>query len=126
MEKWKAIEGYEGLYEVSNTGLVKSIDRMLPAGKHVSRIYKGNIKALLTLKRSGHKYLILWKHNKMKNLYVHRLVAQAFLPNPNNLPNVCHWDSDPSNNSVENLYWGTQSDNLQQMVRDGRHRNQYS
>jgi hypothetical protein len=126
MEIWKQIEGYEGLYEVSNTGLVKSVDRMLRAGKHTSRIYRGNIKALLTLKRSGHKYIILYKDNKMKNLYVHRLVAQAFIPNPNNLPNVCHWDNNPSNNSIENLYWGTQKHNIKQMVSDGRSRNQYS
>ena len=124
MEKWKAIEGYEGLYEVSNTGLVKSIDRMQWNGKVYHSVI-GIIKKQQT-KQKGYKILMLWKNSKYSTKYVHRLVAQAFLPNPNNLPNVCHWDSDPSNNSVENLYWGTQSDNLQQMVRDGRHRNQYS
>ena len=126
MEQWKEIEGYEGLYEVSNTGLIRSIDRMLKAGKHDSRIYKGKIKSPQTLKRSGHQYVFLYKDNKMKNCYVHRLVGIAYISNPNNLPNVCHKDNNPSNNSVDNLYWGTQSDNMQQMSTDNRWRNQYS
>jgi hypothetical protein len=59
---------------------------------------------------------------------IHRVVAQAFIPNPNNLPNVCHWDNNPTNNSVDNLYWGSQSDNLKQMVKENRHagKNQYT
>lgn len=124
--EWKEIIGYEGLYEVSNTGLVSSMDRMLRAGKHQSRIYKGKIKSPQTLKRSGHQYVFLYKDNKMSNQYVHRLVALSFIPNPNNLPNVCHVDNNPLNNSVDNLYWGTQKDNITQMVSDNRHRNQYS
>jgi hypothetical protein len=124
--EWKQIEGYEGLYEVSNTGLVRSMDRMLKAGKLDSRIYKGKIKKPQTLKRSGHQYVFLYKENKMSNKYVHRLVAIAFLDNPNNYPNVCHLDNNPFNNSVDNLYWGTQEDNMKQMSSDNRHRNQYS
>lgn len=53
---------------------------------------------------------------------MHRLVALAFLPNPHNYPIVCHKDNVPTNNRVNNLYWGTQSQNMQQMVRDGRQR----
>ena len=53
---------------------------------------------------------------------VHRLIALAFIPNPNNYPIVCHKDNNPTNNKPENLYWGTQSHNMQQMVRDGRQR----
>ena len=53
---------------------------------------------------------------------VHRLVAQYFIPNPNNYPNVCHKDNNKNNNSVDNLYWGTQSDNIKQAVRDGNHK----
>lgn len=126
MEQWKSIVGYEGLYEVSNTGLVRSVDRMLKAGKHESRIYKGKIKSPQTLKRSGHQYVFLYKDNKMVNQYVHRLVALHYLDNPNQYPNVCHRDNNPSNNSVDNLYWGTQTHNIRQMVYDRRHRNQYS
>lgn len=53
---------------------------------------------------------------------VHRLIALAFIPNPNNYPIVCHKDNNPTNNKPENLYWGTQSHNMQQMIRDGRQR----
>lgn len=53
---------------------------------------------------------------------VHRLVAQYFIPNPNNYPNVCHKDNNKNNNSVDNLYWGTQSDNIKQSVIDGNHK----
>lgn len=53
---------------------------------------------------------------------VHRLVALAFIPNPNGYPIVCHKDNNPTNNKVENLYWGTQSDNMKQMVADNRQR----
>ncbi len=124
--EWKEIIGYEGLYEVSNTGLVRSMDRMLRAGKHQSRIYKGKIKSPQTLKKSGHQYVFLYKDNKMVNQYVHRLVALSFIPNPNNYPNVCHKDNDPSNNSIDNLYWGTQKHNMQQMSKEGRASNQYA
>lgn len=59
---------------------------------------------------------------KRRNLYRHRLVALIYLPNPNNYSQVCHKDNNPKNNKPENLYWGTQSHNMQQMVRDGRQR----
>jgi len=124
--EWKEIIGYGGIYEVSNTGLVRSMDRMLRAGKHQSRIYKGKIKSPQTLKKSGHQYVFLYKDNKMVNQYVHRLVALSFIPNPNNYPNVCHKDNDPSNNSIDNLYWGTQKHNMQQMSKEGRASNQYA
>lgn len=63
-------------------------------------------------------YTVKIKHR----VKVHRLIALAFLPNPHNYPIVCHKDNVPTNNRVNNLYWGTQSQNMQQMVRDGRQR----
>lgn len=63
-------------------------------------------------------YTVKIKHR----VKVHRLVALAFLPNPHNYPIVCHKDNVPTNNRVNNLYWGTQSQNMQQMVREGRQR----
>lgn len=53
---------------------------------------------------------------------VHRLIAITFIPNPHNYPNICHKDNNPQNNHIDNLYWGTQSMNMQQMVNDGRQR----
>jgi hypothetical protein len=124
MENWKDITGYEGVYQISNKGNVRSIERLQWNG-NIYHLVPGKPKKQLIGKRAGHHYVILYKNNKMSNKYVHRLVAIEFIENPNNLPNVCHKDNDPSNNSVDNLYWGTQSDNLKQCVKDGRHRNQY-
>jgi hypothetical protein len=126
MEIWKDIIGYEGLYLINENGDVQSVDRYLPAGKHESRIYKGKIKNRLKGNQSGHQKYILWKDNKPKNQYIHRLVAENFIPNPNNYPKVLHIDNDPTNNHVSNLMWGTQKDNMQQMSKEGRWGNQYT
>lgn len=89
-ELFKAIEGYEGLYEVSNLGNVKSLRRgiILKPGK-----------------ARGYLKVNLRKDNKSQYFAVHRLVAMVFIPNPENLPYVNHKDENPSNNCVENLEW---------------------
>lgn len=88
MEEWRNIQGYEG-YQASNMGRVRNIS-------------KGNI--LKQYNRSRNKlYKAVCIDRKM--ISVHRLVAQAFIPNPNNLPMVNHKDENPSNNCVENLEW---------------------
>jgi hypothetical protein len=71
----------------------------------------------LSSNTGGYKTIKIQK----KWFLIHRVVAQAFIPNPNDLPNVLHKDNNPSNNSVDNLYWGTQSDNIKQSVKDGTH-----
>ena len=91
-EVWKDILGYEGLYQVSNLGRVKSI------GYGKERILKpGSCR--------GYLFVSLCKNHKIKYCRIHRLVAQSFIPNPKNLPMVNHKDENPSNNSVENLEW---------------------
>lgn len=92
-EIWKDIAGYDGVYQVSNMGRVKSFNK----GKE--RILKQG--------KSGKKYLqvCLCKDNKHKWIKIHRLVAEAFLENPNNLPCINHKDENPSNNNVQNLEW---------------------
>ena len=92
-EIWKDIKEYEGLYEVSNSGRVKSI-----------RFGKERILKLGT-DRYGYLYVILAKNNKQKTFRIHRLVAEAFIPNPDNLPMINHRDENKSNNNVENLEW---------------------
>lgn len=95
-EIWKDIEGYEGKYQVSNTGEVKSLN------------YRGSGKTKLlrqTADKDGYKCVIFCKNGKVKGYKVHRLVAIAFIPNPNSLPIINHKDEDKTNNCVDNLEW---------------------
>ena len=92
-EIWKDIKDYEGHYQVSNLSRVKSIK----FGKE--RILKP------VTDRHGYLLVSLWKNNKQKTYKVHRLVAEAFIPNPYNLPQVNHKDENPLNNNVNNLEW---------------------
>ena len=93
-EYWKPVVGYEGLYEVSNLGRVKSY------------YFKGTIKIITpSINRGGYLQITLCKDKKKKNHLIHRLVAEAFLPNPLNLPQVNHKSENKLDNSVENLEW---------------------
>lgn len=91
MEHWRDIVGYESLYQVSDLGRVRSLkfgkERVLVGSKHTN----------------GYLQVVLWKDGKMKNYLVHRLVAQAFIPNPDGLPCVNHKDECKTNNIVFNL-----------------------
>ena len=100
IEEWRPVVGYEGLYEVSNTGRVRSLDKY----DSMNRFLRGRILRLFT---DGLGYLRaqLYSNSKRKSFLVHRLVAQAFIPNPDNLPQVNHRDENPSNDNVENLEW---------------------
>ena len=111
MEEWKSIPGYEGLYEVSSYGRVKSLE--------ISYIRKNGImdqksEMILSPKNNGTGYftVCLYKNKIHKYYLIHRLVAEAFLPNPDNLPEVNHKDEDKSNNRVDNLEWCDRKYNL--------------
>ena len=100
MEIWKDIEGYEGLYQVSNKGRIKSLNRI------DSRGHKVNEKILSSKPNNkGYLRVHLYKNGKRKPFSVHRLVAIAFIPNPNNLLEVNHKDENKENNTVDNLEW---------------------
>lgn len=101
-EIWKDIKGYEGLYEVSNLGNVR---RYYKYDKHT---YNPHFKVLLIKPNNcGYLNVKLYKNGSYKHFQVHRLVAEAFLPNPDNLPQVNHKDENKVNNSVSNLEWCT-------------------
>lgn len=109
-ELWKDIKNYEGLYQVSNLGRVKSVKRDVVSKKGQIMRIEEKIK---TLSNNGKGYLVatLYKNGKSDRLYVHRLVCDAFIPNVNNHPCVNHKDENRQNNNVENLEWCTYSYN---------------
>ena len=105
-EIWKSIEGYEGLYEISNLGRVKSLARF--ENGHNANSQKRYFRKEKFLKQGNvRNYLVvcLLKNGKRKMYRVHRLVALAFIPNPNNYSCVNHKDENPLNNCVDNLEW---------------------
>lgn len=96
-EIWKDIEGYEGMYQVSNMGRVKSLRRNIILSQGIA---------------NGYEMVTLSTNNISKGYYIHRLVANAFIPNPDNLPQVNHKDENKLNNCVDNLEWCTQEYNI--------------
>lgn len=102
MEKWKAIEGTDGKYEVSSTGKVRS-NNYLGHGK---------TKEMKPWDNGGYQRVTLWSGGKKANRLIHRLVAEAFIPNPENKPEVNHKDGNKYNNRADNLEWSTRKENL--------------
>ena len=106
IEEWKPCKDYEGLYEVSNLGRVRSCDKQVHGGGGKYYFKKGAIKKQ-NIRKDGYVTVALYKDNKGKHIRVHRLVAHAFIenPNPNEYKDVNHIDCDRSNNEATNLEW---------------------
>lgn len=108
-EIWKPIKGFEGYYEISDKGRVKSLGRLVL--RRTSNIHTKEKILKLPPCKNGYIVTHLHKDGKAYHSYVHRLVADAFLPNPYNKTEIDHIDTDRSNNKVENLRWCTRSEN---------------
>ena len=112
MEVWKDAVGYEGIYEVSNKGKVRSSkDKITKSKRHGVRKWQQRILRQKTDK-NGYKRVSLWKNKTDKTFLVHRLVALAFLPEVEGKEYINHIDGNPSNNYVENLEWCNHKENL--------------
>lgn len=96
-ENWKDICGFEGLYQISDYGRIKSIRR--------NKILTSSIH------KKGYLHCGLFKEGKRTQRFIHRMVAEAFIPNPENKPCINHKDCNPANNKVENLEWCTHKEN---------------
>lgn len=117
-EVWKPVTGYEGFYEVSSLGRVRSLDRVAANG----RKFKGKVLRTVT-NHNGHIRVMLHKDRKSKYHWVHRLVLEAFVgPRPENY-DACHNNGIPGDNRPENLRWGTRSANAKDRVLHGNHYN---
>lgn len=110
-EEWRDIAGYEGLYQVSNMGRVKSLNYKRTCEERVLKPAK---------KKCGYLEVLLYKDGKTKHWKVHRLVAVAFIPNPDSLPQVNHKDECKTNNNVWNLEWCTHEYNQNYGTRNER------
>jgi hypothetical protein len=98
LEEWRPVKGYEGLYFVSNTGRIRSN-------------YKGGRTLKIQTQHTGYKTVELFNNRIGKTVCVHRIVAEAFIPNPDNKPQVNHKDETRFNNHVSNLEWVTAKEN---------------
>lgn len=104
IEKFKPVQGYAGIYEISNLGRVKSLSRIIERKDGNTRVTEDRI-ILPFLTKCGYHQIVLCKDGVRKKHYIHRLVANAFIENPNKLPIINHKDENKLNNRVDNLEW---------------------
>ena len=122
-EQWKPIEG-ASRYQISNFGRVKSLERWTPIGKKGTMRFRPE--SIMVGCDFGHEYLkvnLTYDNGKVKNRKIHRLVLEAFVPNPHKKRCVNHMDFNRCNNHIDNLQWATHKENNDHTKKFGRHRN---
>ena len=120
-EKWRDVKGYEGLYKVSDTGKIRSVGRYKQAGnqyRSFSYWVRGR-ELRFSTDKDGYSITSLTKDGVKKNFKVHRIVAEAFIPNEESKPLINHKDSDRANNSLYNLEWCTAKENAVHASEEG-------
>jgi len=118
-EKWLPVIGYEGYYEVSNRGRVRSLPRDINMKNGVTRRLSGTV-LLSAPSPRGYLAVHLNQGGRGKTTAIHSMVALAFVPNPDAKPFVCHRNDIKTDNRAENLYWGTRVENEADKARNGR------
>lgn len=116
-EIWKDIKDYVGLYQVSNLGRVKSLKRRVKKWNGYRMIGEKILKSKLD--KNGYCLITLCKNNIDKTFKMHRLVAQSFIPNPQNKPEINHKNNQKQKNYVKNLEWVTSKENKQHSIKNG-------
>jgi hypothetical protein len=120
-EEWRDIVGYEGLYQVSNLGRVKSLPKRIVYKDGREYIYPSKVMKNQKVS-TGYRYVTLYSVNGRRQYYVHRLVAIAFIPNLNNERDINHIDGCKTNNIASNLEWCSRSENIKHAYDRGLHR----
>ena len=117
MEVWRDVKGFEGYYAVSSNGNVKSLDRIIQGKRCKTHIKERVMRQYVG--KDGYLSIQLFSGGKPITFKVHRLVAQSFLDNPDNLPEVNHIDGNKQNNTVDNLEWCTRGYNIRHAFKTG-------
>lgn len=115
---YRPVAGYEGLYEVSETGIVRGLERYVALADGRKRLVKARV-LVARVNNYGYVTVRLSKEGETRTCFVHRLVASAYIPNPNNLPQVNHISGDKLDNAPANLEWVNASENSYHAYREG-------